>query len=447
MTVPQLAPHPRALPGGAVPRLLSGLDQAGAPVGLDEHLARWGPVSWGHAQSSLLDDLEASGLAGHGGAWFPVSVKWRSVRGGLLKRPVVVANAAEGEPASSKDELLMARLPHLVLDGASAAGAALGAGRVIVYAPGHLVASAEQAVAQRRQRSIDPVAIEVVEAADTFIAGQETAVVNALNRKLPLPTFVGIDPIRTKGVGGRPTLVQNVETLAHVALVARFGPAWFRGLGTPAAPGTMLMTLHGRGEGPRIVEAPLGMRLGDVLGLSADEARHYWGVLLGGYGGGWLPMAGALDLRLDEAEARRHGASLGAGVVVLLPAPACPLAETARIVRYLDQQKAGQCGPCVNGLGELSALCTALALQPSTLRGRVEPLLDVCALVEGRGACRHPDGATRVVRSALQVFGHEVKAHLGGGPCAHVGAPSALPGLGRIDLGRGPAARGRKGRP
>jgi len=141
--VPQLAPHPRALPGGAVPRLLSGLDQAGAPVGLDEHLARWGPVSWGHAQSSLLDDLEASGLAGHGGAWFPVSVKWRSVRGGLLKRPVVVANAAEGEPASSKDELLMARLPHLVLDGASAAGAALGAGRVIVYAPGHLVASVE----------------------------------------------------------------------------------------------------------------------------------------------------------------------------------------------------------------------------------------------------------------------------------------------------------------
>jgi len=446
VTGPQLAHHPRSLSANEVPRLLSGLDTSGTPVGLDEHLARWGPVSFRHAGTSLIDDLEASGLAGHGGAWFPVGVKWRSVRSGLLKRPVVVANAAEGEPASSKDELLVARLPHLVLDGASAAGAALGAGRVIVHAPRHLLAGLDRAVLERRRRSVDPVDIEVMEAADTFIAGQETAVVNALNRKLPLPTFVGIDPIRTRGVGGRPTLVQNVETLAHVALVARFGPDWFRGLGTAMAPGTMLMTLHGLGPGPRIVEAPLGMRLGDVLGLSADEARHYWGVLLGGYGGGWLPMDRALELRLDEAEARRQGSSLGAGVVALVPAGVCPLAETARVVAYLDEQKAGQCGPCINGLGELAALCTALAVQPSTLRGRVQPLLDVCALVEGRGACRHPDGATRVVRSALEVFGHEVQAHLRGGPCAHVGAPTVLPGLERFGLGRAGAARDRRGR-
>ncbi len=446
MTGPQLTHPTRTLAGNEVPRLLSGLDPSGAPVGLDEHLARWGPVSWRHAASSLIDDLEASGLAGHGGAWFPVSVKWRSVRGGMLKRPVVVANGAEGEPASSKDELLLSRLPHLVLDGASAAGAALGAGRVIVYAPGHLLPGVDRAVIERRRRSVDPVAIEVVEVAESFIAGQETAVVNALNRKQPLPTFTGIDPIRTRGVGGRPTLVQNVETLAHVALVARFGSDWFRGLGTGTAPGTMLMTLHGLGPGPHIVEAPLGARLGDVLGMSADDARHYWGVLLGGYGGGWLPMDRALGLRLDEAEARRHGASLGAGVVALVPAGACPLAETARVVAYLDEQKAGQCGPCVNGLGELAALCMALAVQPSTLRGQVQPLLDVCALVEGRGACRHPDGATRVVRSALEVFDHEVQAHLRGGPCAYVGAPSVLPGLQRIGLGRASGGREGQGR-
>jgi NADH:ubiquinone oxidoreductase subunit F (NADH-binding) len=446
VTVPRLADTSTAPPGSAVPRLLAGLDAAGSPVGLDEHLSRWGAVPWRHAGASLIDDLEAAGLAGHGGAWFPVAVKWRSVRGGLLKRPVVVANAAEGEPASSKDELLVARLPHLVLDGASVAGDALGAGRVIVYAPRHLLPGLDAAVAERRRRALDPVDVEVVEAEDAFLSGQETAVVNALNRKAPLPAFAGVETIRTRGVGGRPTLVQNVETLAHAALIARFGPAWFRAVGSPGDPGTMLLTVHGRGPMPRIVEAPLGTRLGDVLGLSADDARQYWGALLGGYGGGWLPMSTALDLPLVESEARRHGTSLGAGVVALLPAGSCPLAETARVVRYLDRQKADQCGPCVNGLAELSALCTALAVQPAALGDGVRPLLDVCALVEGRGACRHPDGAARLVRSALAVFDHEVRAHLRHGPCAHVAAPGRLPGLGRIELGWASPDRIRRGR-
>ncbi len=440
-----LSPNQHLPAASEVPRLLLGLDPDGRPVGLEEHLSRWGAMPWQRTRMTLIDDLASSGLVGHGGAWFPVATKWRSIRGGGLRRPVVVANAAEGEPASSKDELLMACLPHLVLDGASAAATALDAGRVIVYAPRHLVPIVGSAVAARRRRGFDPVDIEVVESADTFISGQESAVVSALNRNAPLPTFQGKTPIRTRGVGGRPTLVQNVETLAHVALVARFGPAWFRGIGTDAHPGTMLLTVHGRGPGPRIVESPLGARLGDVLGLSAGDTGRYRGVLLGGYGGGWLPVHTALDLPVIEQAARHHGTSLGAGVVVLLPVEACPLAESARVVRYLDQQKAGQCGPCVNGLGELADLCTALAVQPARLSGHLQPLLDTCALVEGRGACRHPDGAARFVRSTLRVFGDEVTAHLRGGPCAEVGAPSVLPGLRKIDLGaRSRPVRGRR---
>jgi NADH:ubiquinone oxidoreductase subunit F (NADH-binding) len=437
MNTPVLAPLPQAPVANGVPRLLLGLDPTGTPVGIEQHLAQWGALSWRNTRASLLDDLEASGLVGHGGAWFPVATKWRSVRGGVLRRPVVVANAAEGEPASSKDELLMACLPHLVLDGASAAGVALDAGRVVVYVPRHLVATVSRAVAERRRYRIDPVEIEVVEAPDAFLSGQESAVVSALNLDAPLPTFQGVVPVRNRGVSGKPTLVQNVETLAQVALVARFGAAWFRGLGSEQYPGTMLLTVHGRGQGPRIVESPLNARLGDVLGLSPQEASRYQGVLLGGYGGGWLPISTALDLPVNEQVVRTYGSSLGAGIVAFLPVEACPLAESARVVRYLDQQKAGQCGPCVYGLGDMAELSTALAVQPTTLGGHLQPLLDACNLVDGRGACRHPDGAARFVRSTLRVFSDEVTAHLRRGPCRYVGAPSVLPGLRSIDLSEG----------
>ena len=155
-------------------------------------------------------------------------------------------------------------------------------------------------------------------------------------------------------------------------------------------------------------------------------------MLLGGYGGGWVTVPEALDVPLDEPLARKLGTSLGAGVVVLAPRRTCPLAETARIVRYLEQQNARQCGPCVNGLSELAQLCEALAGDPARLRRSLEPILSRCDLVEGRGACRHPDGAARLIRSALRVFSGEVDVHLRAGPCQRVATPSAMPGLGAM---------------
>jgi NADH:ubiquinone oxidoreductase subunit F (NADH-binding) len=400
-------------------------------MGFERHLDVWGAMPSDRA--GLLDALEASGLAGHGGAWFPVAAKWRSV-GGARRRPVVVANGAESEPASGKDALLLARLPHLVLDGLSLAARTLDATRAVLYAPAHLVSMVEPAIRARRRLGIDPVPIEVARAADRFVAGQETAVVSALNGGPPIPSFAGITPVRSRGVAGRPTLVQNVETLAHVALVARFGATWFRSLGTASAPGTMLVTVSGRWPGRRLLEAPLGVPVGSILGLAPHETDGFWGVLLGGYGGGWLSTRTALDLPLTEEAARQHGTSLGAGVMLLLPSSTCPLAESARIVRYLQQQSAHQCGPCTNGLWELAELCDRLATRPAALRRGVGPLLDRCDLVQGRGACRHPDGAARLVRSAVEVFGDHVDQHLRAGPCRHVGAPSALPGIGAIPL-------------
>ncbi len=412
----------------SLPRLLSGLTTDAAPVGVEEHLARWGPAPVQSAGHDLVDKLSASGVAGHGGAWFPVATKWRSIPHGRFSRPVVVANGAEGEPASSKDAFLLTRLPHLVIDGLSLAGAALGACQAVMYVPGRLVREVEAAVDSRRHFGLDPLEIQVIAAPDRFIAGQESSVVNVLNgRRDAVPSFIGIQPIRERGVNSRPTLVQNVETLAHVALIARFGPTWYRGLGTEESPGTMLTTVTGRWSAPRVMEAALGRPLREILDLSPADARNYLGALLGGYGGGWITMSALMDLRLTEGAARREHSSLGAGVIALLPDSVCPLMEMARVVRYMEEQGAGQCGPCIHGLAGLAQMTKALAVRPAVLTGGTRAILDVCDLVDGRGACRHPDGVARFVRSALVVFEDHVTAHLQGQRCPLTGAPGVLP--------------------
>jgi NADH:ubiquinone oxidoreductase subunit F (NADH-binding) len=419
-------------------RLLRGLEDGRAHVELAAHLRLWGALDTDRAARTLLAEVDASGLTGRGGGGFPVGAKWRAL--GRGRRPVVVANGAEGEPASAKDAVLLARTPHLVLDGATAAAASLGACRVVAYVPRRLVPTLRQAVGERVRWGLDEVPIEVVGAPTGFLAGQEAAVVNVLNGGPPTPTFQGLTPVRRRGVEGRPTLVHNVETLAHVALVARFGAAWFRQLGTEASPGTTLLTVSGRGDGPVVLETAFGVRVGELLGLTQDAAPHYAGALLGGYGGTWLPLQTLLDLELCLETARRTGAVLGPGVLLLLGRSTCPLAEVARVVRFLDAQSAGQCGPCVHGLAGLTTALSALAWNPARLGGSLNPVLELCALVEGRGACRHPDGVARFVTSACEVFGEEVDRHLRAGPCPSAARPGVLP-LGRQVVG----ARGVRG--
>ena len=411
-------------------RVLHGLgDEGSLDPGLRSHLERWGELH--HQPQRLMDELEASGLVGHGGAWFPVAAKWRAVHAASRRRAVVVANGAEGEPASRKDALLLSHAPHLVLDGLTLAASTLRAQQAIVYAPASSMPILEAALAERRALRLDPIAIELAEAPDTFVAGQESAVVNAMGRNRgAVPSFVGLTSIRERGIGGRPTLVQNVETLAHVALVARFGAPWFREIGTPQNPGTMLLTVT-RPWGPLVVEAALGSSLCTAAGLAEEDLAGTRAVLLGGYGGAWVPPQVFAELPVAEKAARRAGATLGAGVIVPLPFDVCPLAEMADVVRYMEGEGAGQCGPCVHGLGELAETMDQLAF--GGRRGpHLDRILETCSLVEGRGACRHPDGVARFVRSGLGVFADEVAAHQRRGPCSQTRAARVLPVEGRM---------------
>ena len=399
-----------AAPRALLPRLLAAVRADGSRVPFDEHLAVYGvpPVRLG---GRLIDLVEASGLTGRGGAGFPTATKLRAVAA-RRGRKFVVANGTEGEPLSRKDRALLGSVPHLVLDGAALAAAAVGADEVVV-AVGQGAARERSAlmhsVAERTSRGLDRVRFEVAAAPDGFVVGEETALLSWLSGRAAKPTLVPPRPSE-RGLHGRPTLVQNVETLAQLALVARYGPEWFRELGTDAEPGSVLVTLSGAVSRPGVYEVGLGMPIRELVELAGGTAEPVSAYLIGGYFGSWVAAANAERAALLDSQLVPLGASLGARTLFVLPARVCGIVETARLARYLARESAGQCGPCVHGLDAIAGGLERLArLEP--VDSRLERWLEQ---VRGRGACRHPDGAVRLIASALDVFAREVELHAAG---------------------------------
>jgi NADH:ubiquinone oxidoreductase subunit F (NADH-binding) len=380
---------------------------------LDAHLRKHGQIPWQGGMGRLIRTVEDSGLTGHGGAGFPTWRKLAAVAAG--ERAIVVANGAEGEPASAKDRTLLTLAPHLVLDGLQLVAETVSAERAYLYTTAQALGPLKAALSQRSAHQWDRTKVELVEAPHTFISGQESAVIARIEGQPALPRD-NRRLVVESGLRGAPTLVQNVETLAHLALLARRGAAWFRALGTHEEPGTFLATLSGAVAVPGVYEAPYGVPLAQLLDLAGGPATPLQAVLIGGYHGVWLPAAA--DLPVSRTGLRPHGGSPGAGVVVALSRSQCGLVESAKITNYLADQTAGQCGPCMNGLPRMADTLAELArgsLSPN-LPAQVERL---AALVTGRGACHHPDGTARLVRSTLQTFAGEVRLHLTGRCTGH----------------------------
>jgi NADH:ubiquinone oxidoreductase subunit F (NADH-binding) len=407
-----------------LPRILSGIRSDARALRLEEHISLFGPLP--SPGSGLIDIVDRSRIRGRGGAGFPTAIKLRAVAS-HPRRSSVIANGAEGEPASAKDRLLLARAPHLVLDGAVLVADAVGADEVIVsVARGNREAetAVERAILERRTRN-GKIRFRVVDPPDRYVAGEETALVNWINGGPAKPTFVPPRPFQ-RGVHGRPTLIQNVETLAHLAMLARFGGEWFRSVGDPEEPGSRLVTVSGAVRMPGVYEIASGTSLSDVLSTAGGDIDATQAILIGGYFGSWLPGGSANDVALTERALRALGASFGAGVIVALPLDVCALHEVSRVVRYLSLETADQCGPCVHGLRAVSDAMTAIA-EGHQSQAVAQRTLHWSKQIVGRGACRHPDGATRFVRSALRVFADEVTRHERRGPCSVHPRSAVLP--------------------
>jgi len=401
----------------------------GHPIDLGGHVAAHGPVQvptsphaeWRHA---FIATLEASGLTGRGGGAFPAWAKLAAASadgaGGIL-----VVNGMESEPVSDKDKVLLTRAPHLVLDGAQLVAAACGAQEILICIPqgrDEIADAVNRTLYERAAYRYARVSESLMRPPSRFVAGEESALAHWIDRGKSLPVFRPDKSIPLR-IGRLPTLVHNTETLAHIALIARYGPAPFRARGTAEQPGTCLVTVAGAVNHPGVVEVEWGTPLRDIAQRATpDDSPSAF--LIGGYGGMWVaPVDFATPYSTMALGA--IGVTPGVGVMVVLSAGTCGLAESARIARFLAGETSRQCGPCTYGLPAIADDLTRLSAgnPDPQLLSRLLRRLDQ---VDGRGACHHPDGAIAMARSALKVFTADVDAHMLGRPCPYVNQASQL---------------------
>ena len=403
---------------------MSGRLGLASPPTLADHTRAVGPLPIvgarrGAAPGHLVDELATAGLRGRGGGWFPTERKLRAVvessagRGRLsgTRHPVVIANAMEGEPASGKDAVLITHSPHLVLDGISLAARTIGAtdAFIAVHRDSALVPVIDAALDERAAAGIDELPIRLMTPPARYVSSEESALAHWVGDGVGVPVYP--DRPFQRGAAGRPTLVQNAETLAHLALIARFGGSWFASVGAPTAPGTTLVTVGGAVSAPGVVEVPTGTSVDDILALCGGPLEPARGYLTGGYGGGWVAADGFDAVAWDPDSVRDAGGVIGASVLWALGESACPLDELARVSAWMAGESAGQCGPCMFGLPSVASDVRALALRQTDETG-MKQLENRLRLVSGRGGCKHPDGTARFVASGLKAFGDEVALHL-----------------------------------
>lgn len=361
-----------------------------------------------HSPADILRVIEeASQLAalrGRGGAAFPTLHKLKAVATAareLDARSVVVANGAEGEPLSYKDRYLLRYRPHLVLDGLLIVAAAVNAGSAYVYV-------ADSASRRSVANAIDEIDVRcggdgprllIEQAQDTYVAGEETAVVRAIDTGVARPKDKPPRPYQV-GVGGVPTLVLNVETLAWIALALRPDS-------TPG-PDRFLATVSGAHLGPRLLELPTGVPVGELLQELTGDSNPPFNVLVGGFFGGIVPVSTHFDVSYDGL--KMLGAGLGCGALHFLDPSTCVISIAADVVAFYAKNNARQCRTCMSSTDAIANfLAGAGKPRPNVDLG--ETLTRWSIQLPGRGACAVPDGVALLLRTLLRHYSEVIASH------------------------------------
>jgi len=389
-------------------RMTAGLDRM-TRLDIEAHGEIFGPLPRMSADELVAMASEVD-LRGQGGAAFPFARKLQAVIETARKtdRPtIVVINATEGEPGSFKDKMLMVRSPYLILSGAALVAEAIEAEEIIVGVAGNELANRSIEAAIAAEPGLRKM-VRVVQQPERFISGESGALIRGINGKKPVPP--GRKTLAAeRGVDELPTLLSNASTFAQLAVLALLGPARFASVGLPEEPGTVLLSVSGSAKHPAVVECPTGVPLGAVLDIC--QAPGGDGVLIGGYHGMWVDAEAAYQVPIGREGLAAAGGTFGAGVVLPLGDGTCPLGEVSRIANYLAGESAGQCGPCKLGLPSIARALASIVDGSGGIEA-LDAARRAATNVNGRGACSHPDGTTRFVLSALEVFTEDLAAHV-----------------------------------
>jgi NADH-quinone oxidoreductase subunit F len=401
--------------------------------GLTEYQARNGYQALRRAVTataeSVIEEVTKAGLRGRGGAGFPTGKKWSFTRECAEQPRYLVMNGGEDEPGSKKDRVLMEHLPHLVIEGVILAAYAISASKAYLYINANYQAatkSISDALGEAKEAgywgesilgSDLSLAIEIIPAPHNYVAGEDTAALEVIEGKKPWPRQKPPFPV-TVGLLGKPTAVNNVETLANVAPIVLHGADWYRGFGTPESPGTMIFSLDDDVNRPGVYELPFGTSLRHLIeacGGGMAGGRKIKAIMPAAPSAAYLPPD-KIDTPLDHNSMREAGSALGCGVVRLVPEGSCIVEEVLKISEFFTAESCGQCPACRMETNTLTSLLKKVQ-QGQGGKPILEQFGKILAFNKGKGFCNLISMPGPPIESALKLFPEDFEAHLNTGQC------------------------------
>lgn len=403
------------------------------PASLEEYIARGGYLALIHALRELtpeqvLDEVTRSGLRGRGGAGFPAGTKWAALKRQTATPKYLVCNADEGDPGAYMDRAVLEGDPHSVLEGMLLGAYATGASQGVIYVRDEYplaVQRIQEAIAQAETAGLlgekIPAArrngsfgfqVRVVKGAGAFVCGEETALIRSVEGHVGEPRTRPPYPVE-KGLWGKPTAINNVETWANIPVIVQRGGEWFAKIGTATSKGTKVFSLVGAIKNTALIEVPMGISLRQIveeIGGGIPDGKAFKAIQTGGPSGGCLP-ASQLDLQVDYESLTRAGAIMGSGGMIVMDESNCMVDIAKYFLTFLADESCGKCFSCRKGLERMQEVVTRICAGKGSERDL--PLLeDLGWLVHETSLCGLGQTAPNPLMSTMKHFRAEYEAHV-----------------------------------
>ncbi|MDO9302814.1 MAG: NADH-quinone oxidoreductase subunit NuoF [Anaerolineales bacterium] len=412
------------------------LERAGIidPDNIEEFIASNGYEALGKVLTEMtpknvIESIEKSGLQGRGGAGFPTGRKWGFVHSAKASKKYVVCNADESEPGTFKDRIVLEGDPHLIIEAMAIAGYAVGADEGYIYIRGEYGLAfrrLEKAILQAKEfgflgnnifGSEFNFNIHIHAGAGAYVCGEETALLESLEGRRGEPRSRPPYPV-TNGLWNKPTLVNNVETLANIPAIIQHGAEWYRSLGTPSSPGTKVYTIMGNVNFSGVIEVPMGITLREVINIYAKGMKPGSTLKLAQTGGssGSIVPAVLQDTPMDFESFRKAGVALGSGALLICDQHTCIVDLVKVLLQFFRFESCGKCTPCRVGTQRAYEIVERITQGQGKLE-ELDQLLDIAHEMERASNCGLGQTATVPIRDMLKHFRTEVEAHIRLGVC------------------------------
>ena len=399
------------------------------PLSIDEYIGRDGYFSLAKALSKMkpedvVREMEKSGLRGRGGAGFPTSMKWSMAAKNPSEKKYILCNADEGDPGAYMDRSVLEGDPHSIIEGMAIGAYAIGADEGFVY-----VRAEYPLAVERLQHAIDKAReygllgsnilgskfsfnLEIRMGSGAFVCGEETALIASIESKRgeprPRPPF----PVQ-KGLWGKPTVLNNVETFANVAAIILKGGDWFASFGTTKSKGTKVFALAGSINHSGLVEVPIGTTLGDLIydiGGGTASGKPFKAAQIGGPSGGCIPKQ-HLNVPLDYESLNELGAIMGSGGLIVMDDDSCMVDVARFFLEFVQEESCGKCVPCRVGTKRMLEILQRIC-EGKGKPGDIDKLVELGTEIKRTSLCGLGQSAPNPVLSTLRYFRHEYEAHI-----------------------------------